>query len=296
MQHESTKTICRLIASGFLPAICAGARRRGLGVTLLFLLGLVAGACDGSRSGRSGPPTNGSLGDSTKTLVDPNLSDYGPTNKLDIYDMMLSRYRIDNDSAFWCFPPIAAKDSLRRAVDVRLDLADVMPLVSLEAAPIRDSASVAAILTRLVAALPTDSTSPLFGVPFTVRRAYQGSGGGDPGGRVERLNYMIAVLVRRLPQEDRQLEEQFAVIAQQPAAPATGPWQLVWHERSQGTEDELTMTDPWLMLRIRATGQPAVVFVKESAAGNRLVLVERATGGVWRARRERGIVPCSSVY
>lgn len=267
-----------------------------------FLFAILLGVgCDRPSSGA--PDDRADTG-SERSTDQKDSGDGGQYSRYEFsaYDSMLSRYSIDKDVCVWCYSDGIDSVDERRVVEVQREFAEMVVLRPIEAEAVRDSASAAASITRLVAALPSDSTSPLFGVPFTVRRAVQGTMVGSVTGSVTgdqpAHNYMVAVLVRRLPQEDRQLEEQFVVIAQQAVAGAkvtgaSAPWQLVWHERDSGIEEQLTVTDPYALFRVRATGVPAVAFVRESATATRLVVVAADAEGVWRARWERVITPCA---
>lgn len=265
------------------------------------MLVLLTVGCD--RNG-GGAPSDRADGGPARTTDPKAIGDGGRTGgyALSAYDSMLSRYRLDKDIILWCYIEGLEDGVKRRVVEVQPEFAESVVLRAIEAEGVRDSASAAASMTRLVAALPTDSTSPLFGVPFTVRRAVQGS---VTGGDHSAHNYMVAVLVRRLPQEDRQLEEQFVVIARQAAAgaSATGasaPWQLLWHERVSGVEEQLAVTDPYALFRVRSSGVVAVAFVRESATATQLVVVApdmapdmaADSAGAWRVRWERAITPC----
>lgn len=157
-----------------------------------------------------------------------------------------------------------------------------VPLDSIEALPPRDSASLAAALTRLVSALPEDSLSPFRGLPFTVTRAY----------RTRELpdGFATGVLVRRIPQEDRPLEERlFVVVSTREALPRR--WTIVWHSRESGREEEVIATETLAAVRAAGTARISLVLGRDDGTGTSVVMLERV-GDRWGVRWESPVSGC----
>ncbi len=157
-----------------------------------------------------------------------------------------------------------------------------VPLDSIEALPARDSSALAAVLTRLVSALPEDSVSSFRGLPFTVTRAYRTHDLPD--------GFAVGVLVRRIPQEDRPLEERvFVVVSTRDSLPRR--WSIVWSSRESGREEEVIATE--LLAAVRAAGSARVSLVlgRDDGTGTSLLLLERV-GDRWRVRWESPVSGC----
>lgn len=160
------------------------------------------------------------------------------------------------------------------AVSISLD--------SIEALPSRDSAMLAASLTRLASGLVEDSSSPFRGLPFRVTRVFVTRGVADA--------FALGELVRRVPQEDRPLEERLFVVVATPSSDAKG-WRIVWHERTSGREEEVIATEPLAAVLV-GTPRHAVVFLgRDDGSGTAVALLERANGR-WRVRWESPVTGC----
>jgi hypothetical protein len=160
--------------------------------------------------------------------------------------------------------------------------AQAIPLDSIEALPARDSAALAAALTRLVSALPEDSASSFRGLPFTVTRAYRSRELPD--------GFAVGVLVRRIPQEDRPLEERvFVVVSTRDTLPRK--WSVVWHSRENGREEEVIATEPLAAVRAAGSARVSLVLGRDDGTGTSLVLLERV-GERWRVRWESPVSGC----
>ncbi len=160
--------------------------------------------------------------------------------------------------------------------------AQAVLLDSIEALPARDSAALAAALTRLVSALPEDSLSPFRGLPFTVTRAY----------RTRELpdGFALGVLVRRIPQEDQPLEERVFVVVSTRDSVAQR-WSIVWNTRESGREEEVIATEPLAVVRAAGSARVSLVLGRDDGLGTSLVLVERV-GDRWRVRWESRVIGC----
>jgi hypothetical protein len=167
-------------------------------------------------------------------------------------------------------------------VGIPLGRAIPVPLDSIEALPSRDSSVLAATLTRLASALAEDSMSPFRGLPFTVRRAYRT--------RDIAAGFTLSVLVRRIPQEDRPLEERLLMVVETASANSR-QWAVSWFERTIGPEEEVIASEP-LAVMLRGTDlEPAVILGRDDGTGTSLALLERSGPG-WRIRWESPVIGC----
>lgn len=171
--------------------------------------------------------------------------------------------------------------------------ARAMPLDSIESLGRRDSASLVATLARLASALPVDSSSPFRGLPFTVQRAYRSVGVRDSTGTAPLAveGFVVSVLVRRIPQEDRPLEERLLVVVATPVADAKR-WSIAWHERTSGREEDVIATEPLAALLVGSEAPyTALVLGRDDGSGASLAVLERR-GSRWRVRWESPVTGC----
>ena len=156
-----------------------------------------------------------------------------------------------------------------------------VPLDSIEAMPARDSAMLAANLTRLASGLGDDTTSVFQGLPFAVRRAWRTRDLSEP--------LVLAVLVRRIPQEDRPLEERTTLVVTASGDPRS--WRIAWVDRMSGREEEVIATEPLAVLQ---TGSPVhldILLGRDDGSGTALALLQRE-GARWRVRWESPVGGC----
>jgi hypothetical protein len=166
-------------------------------------------------------------------------------------------------------------------VGVPAGRATAVPLDSIEALLPRDSAALAATLTRLASGLADDSTSAFVGLPFAVRRAWRSRDLDDP--------IVLAVLVRRIPQEDRPLEERTTLAVSARGAPRE--WRIAWFDRMSGREEEVIATEPLAVLQVGSPPHLAVLLGRDDGTGTALALLERVNGR-WRMRWESPVTGC----
>jgi hypothetical protein len=194
--------------------------------------------------------------------------------------------------------PLSAKSRLPRwLVALPNGRARAIPLDSIEALGSRDSSTLAATFARLASALPADSSSPFRGLPFTVQRAYRALGATvsatESAGAAlpPAQGFVVGVLVRRIPQEDRPLEERLLVVI---ATPGADPrrWSIVWHERTSGREEEVIATEPLAALRVGSESPyTALILGRDDGSGASLAVLERR-GDLWRVRWESPVTGC----
>lgn len=155
-------------------------------------------------------------------------------------------------------------------------------LDSIEGLAPRDSASLAATLTRLASRLPDDTSATFRALPFVVLRAWRALAAEDA--------MVVAVLARRVNQEDNPLEERVVLVVDTPGADAKA-WRVGWHERASGHEEELVVAEPLLAYRTTGTHDLHLLFGRDD--GNALgaaVLVRR--GGEWVVLWESAMAGC----
>lgn len=160
--------------------------------------------------------------------------------------------------------------------------AEAVPLDSIEALPARDSAMLAATLTRLASGLAEDSASPFRGLPFRVTRAFRSQGVSDA--------FVLGEIVRRVPQEDRPLEERVFLLVSTPSTDAR-TWRIAWHERVAGREEEVIATEPLAVVEVVAPRHTVVFLGRDDGTGTALALLERSNGR-WRVRWESPVTGC----
>ena len=159
-----------------------------------------------------------------------------------------------------------------------------IPLDSIEALGSRDSAALAATLARLASSLPEDSSSAFRGLPFTVVRAYRSTDRSPSG-------FVAGVLVRRIPQEDRPLEERLLVVVSTPSEDMK-QWAAMWHERASGREEEVIATEPLAALLVgESSPYTLLVLGRDDGSGTALAMLERR-GSRWRIRWESPVTGC----
>jgi hypothetical protein len=157
-----------------------------------------------------------------------------------------------------------------------------IPLDSIEALSVRDSAMLAAGLARVASGLAGDSSSPFHALPFTVTRAYRSLQAADP--------VVLATLVRRIPQEDRPMEERLFVVVSAPSTDVRR-WRVEWHERVSGREEEVIVTEPLALLRVGEPAHDVLLLGRDDGTGSAVALLERLDGA-WRLRWESPITGC----
>ncbi|MFN5202804.1 MAG: hypothetical protein ACK5HM_13470 [Gemmatimonas sp.] len=157
-----------------------------------------------------------------------------------------------------------------------------IPLDSIEGLAPRDSARLAADLTRLASRLPDDTSATFRALPFVVLRAWRSRGVDS--------TFVVALLARRVNQEDDPKEERLVLVVDALGNTAA-TWRVGWHERASGHEEELVVAEP--LLAFRATGSPDVRLLfgrDDGVALGAAVLARRE--GAWRVLWESAIAGC----
>jgi hypothetical protein len=157
-----------------------------------------------------------------------------------------------------------------------------IPLDSIEGLAPRDSAALAANLTRLASRLPDDSSVTFRGLPFVVLRAWRARGADDA--------FVVAVLARRVNQEDQPQEERVVMVVDTPRDDARS-WRTGWHERAAGNEDELVVAEPLLAFRARGANDVRLLFGRDDGVALGAAVLSRRAG-VWSVLWESAIAGC----
>ena len=147
----------------------------------------------------------------------------------------------------------------------------------------RDSTALVAEASRL-ASLVTAATDPSFqGLRFTVHdiRRFEASSG---------VQAIVAHLVRKVNQEANPQEEQTLLIAERDSGVTSGPYQLVYAERTHGLEEQSTMSE--VIAGVRVGGHPTLIIARDSDAGVAYAMLERTGSRRWRIRWTSGMTQC----
>lgn len=191
-------------------------------------------------------------------------------------------------------PACSAWPVARLAVDAGVALAPwtaafasgritAVPLDSIEGMAPRDSARLAADLTRLASKLPDDTSATFRALPFVVLRAWQ-SRGLDSG-------VVVATLARRVNQEDDPKEERLVLVVEAPTDKGS-TWTVGWHERAAGHEEELVVAEPLLAFRAVGARDVRLLFGRDDGVALGAAVLSRQ-GGVWRVLWESAIAGCN---
>ena len=150
----------------------------------------------------------------------------------------------------------------------------------------RDSAQLVVRISRMVSAMPEDSTStPFRGLPIVVRDAWRFRAAGDSAVVV------IAVATRTLNVESNPRVEAVTVIAESGTPAGTTELRLVFSRRDAGPEDRVEGTDLLAAFQLR-NAHSAVALLREGEAGRQVEIVERISAAVWRTRWSSASYSC----
>ncbi len=161
-----------------------------------------------------------------------------------------------------------------------------IPLDSIEGMAPRDSAALAANLTRLASRLPDDTSATFRGLPFVVLRAWRAranDGATDSG-------FVVAVLARRVNQEDDPKEERLVMVVDAPG-PDVAARRVGWHERAAGHEEELVVAEPLLAFRATGARDVRLLFGRDDGVALGAAILSRR-GGTWTVLWESAMAGC----
>lgn len=195
--------------------------------------------------------------------------------------------RVDPGCTAWPVARLVAPDgtalpSTNWTVAFAAGRATPIPLDSIEGMAPRDSARLAAELTRLASALPDDTSQTFRGLPFVVLRAYR-SRGLD-------TTFVVATLARRVNQEDSPKEERLVVVVDAVGDDATR-WNVAWKERAAGREEELVVAEPLFAYRTTTNKETHLLFGRDDGIALGAAVLARGPRG-WRVQWESAVAGC----
>jgi hypothetical protein len=155
--------------------------------------------------------------------------------------------------------------------------AQPVPLDSIEGLAPRDSASLAADITRLASALPGDTSRTFRRIPLSVRLAYRFSPA--PG-----VQAVVADVVRKLNQEATPLEQHTFIIAERREGDAQHRYSAVYSDRFAGSEETLELPSVLAAVRLPSPDRVALIVLREGVETSSFSLLERTPTGRWRER------------
>ena len=156
--------------------------------------------------------------------------------------------------------------------------AAILPMDSIETMPSADSARLVANLARMASALPGGSDAKFRGLPFVVVGARRFA--------APDREFLVAHLVRRLPQEATPLEERVFFIAERERSALAAAYTTSFHLRSAGTED--TAEHYEVLSALRGDASVYLLLARDQEARTSYELLERARGA-WRTRWVRAL-------
>ena len=83
-------------------------------------------------------------------------------------------------------------------------------------------------------------------------------------------------------QEANPQEEQTLLIAERDSGSTSGPYRLVYAERTSGLEEKVTT--PEVIGAARYSGRPALIVARDNESGVAYAILERAASGHWEVR------------
>jgi hypothetical protein len=150
----------------------------------------------------------------------------------------------------------------------------------------RDSAALVARVSRLVSAIPEDSTSsPFRGLPIVVRGVWRFR-------LADSTIVVVAIAMRSLNVESNPRTQAIMLIAEPDGSSGDGRWRTVFSERVVGPEDRVEGMDLLAAFQLRG-GRAAVALAREGDAGLQLEIVERTAPGVWALSWSSSALPCA---
>ena len=170
--------------------------------------------------------------------------------------------------------PWTAAFAMGRVTPIALD--------SIEGLAPRDSAALAANLARLASALPDDTSATFRGLPFVVLRAWRARGLDTA--------FIVATLVRRVNQEADPKEERLVLVVDAQRAEVKS-WNVSWHERAAGHEEELVVAEPLLAYFTGGSRDVHLLFGRDDGVALGAAVLSRGTRG-WRVQWESAVAGC----
>lgn len=149
----------------------------------------------------------------------------------------------------------------------------------------KDSAAESVLVSKLVSALPDDSTSlPFRGLPVVVRDVWR-------VGLPDKTILLVAIAMRSINVESNPRAQVVTIVAE-PDPGNVGGWKVAYLHRNAGPEDRVEGSD--LLAAVLLHGvQPILAFVREGDRVAQVDLVERTASGIWRRRWSSDALSCA---
>lgn len=189
----------------------------------------------------------------------------------------------DAECRVWPLRGVEGDATSTWSVGFLTDQVQPLALDSVDLLSSRDSSLLAAEASRLASAVTAVSAPSFQGLRFTAHdmRRFEAA----PG-----IQALVAHLIRKVNQEANPQEEQTLLIAERDSGVTTGPYRLVYAERTHGMEE--SSTTPEVIGAVMIAGRPTLVVARDSDAGVAYVLLERVGKGQWRLRWTSGLTRC----
>lgn len=189
----------------------------------------------------------------------------------------------DAECRVWPLRAVEGDATSTWSVGFLTDQVKPLALDSVDLLSSRDSALLAAEASRLASAVTAVSAPSFQGLRFTAHdmRRFEAA----PG-----VQALVAHLIRKVNQEANPQEEQTLLIAERDSGVTTGPYHLVYAERTHGMEE--SSTTPEVIGAVVIAGRPTLIVARDSDAGVAYVLLERVGKGQWRLRWTSGLTRC----
>ncbi len=190
---------------------------------------------------------------------------------------------MDAECRVWPLRAVEGDAASTWSVGFVTDQVQPLALDSVDLLSSRDSSLLAAEASRLASAVTAMSAPSFQGLRFTAHdmRRFQAA----PG-----VQALVAHLFRKVNQEANPLQEQTLLIAERDSGATSGPYRLVYAERTHGMEE--MSTTPEVIGAVTIANRPMLVVAHDSDAGVAYVLLERVGAGKWRIRWKSGLTRC----
>lgn len=162
--------------------------------------------------------------------------------------------------------------------------ASALPARSVTGMPAVDSAAVTKQVLRLASLIPSDPARPFHGLPFSARTIVRFAP--EPG-----VEALVSDVVRRISTEADPREEHTLIVAERDSG-STGPFTLVYHERTAGPEETVVASDALAMIAIGVDRRPTLVLSRDDGSGTVYALLERTAAGRWTVRWTSAYAGC----
>lgn len=153
--------------------------------------------------------------------------------------------------------------------------AQALPADSIETMASQDSARLAADVTRLASALPSDTAAALRGIPFGVRTAYRFS-------PVPGVTAVAAHVTRKLTIEASPMEEHILLVAETDSGDTR--FRVAYFERTSGPEETVETMDVLAGVLLGPSRRPTLIVERIGESARAFSLLERVGARSWRVR------------